>query len=148
MLVWHINTRCGANIAFSGQAKTKRVFSVQFSGPVTALTTRRVRHGVGPDLICQPSPSPGIKTHSSPAAFPATLSLPFLPSLFTLLHSPTRSCLRPRRAPLTPCDPPPHTTDTTRPVGKMPQRDRLALIRSTPRQHCLLDHLTRASTLG
>jgi hypothetical protein len=30
----------------------------------------------------------------------------------------------------------------------MPQRDRLALIRSTPRQHYLLDRLTRASTLA
>jgi hypothetical protein len=34
------------------------------------------------------------------------------------------------------------------PVGKMPQRDLLALIRSTPRQHCLVDRLTRVSTLG
>jgi hypothetical protein len=30
-----------------------------------------------------PGPSPGIKTHSSTADFPATLSLPFVPSLFT-----------------------------------------------------------------
>ena len=54
-------------------------YGIQGSGPVTALTTRRVRYGVGPDLICQPGPSPGIKTHSSPAAFPSTLSLPFSP---------------------------------------------------------------------
>ena len=41
------------------------------------LTACRVRHGVRPDLICQPGHSPGIKTHSSPAAFPTTLSLSF-----------------------------------------------------------------------
>ena len=53
-------------------------------------------------------------------------------------------------APPSPPPPPllPNSTDTTRPVGIMPQRDRLALIRSTPRQHCLLDRLTRASTLA
>src|SRR4051812_34385043 len=28
-----------------------------FSGPVTSLTARRVRYGVGPDLICQPKSS-------------------------------------------------------------------------------------------
>jgi hypothetical protein len=65
---------------------------------VTALTARRVRYGVGPDLICQLGPSPGIKTHSSPSAFPTTLSLSFC-----LLPSYTApSCLRPHRAPLTP----------------------------------------------
>jgi hypothetical protein len=42
----------------------------------------------------------------------------------------------------------PNRTDTTRPVGKIPQRARLALIRSTPRQYYLLDRLTRASILG
>ena len=47
--------------------------------PRDTLTARRVRHGVELTLICQPGPSPGIKTHSSPAAFPATLSLPFPP---------------------------------------------------------------------
>jgi hypothetical protein len=46
------------------------------------------------------------------------------------------------RAPL------PRKTDTTRPVRKRPQRDRLALIRSTLRQYCLFNRLTRASTLG
>jgi hypothetical protein len=30
----------------------------------------------------------------------------------------------------------------------MPQHYQLALVRSTPRQHCLLDRLTRASTLA
>jgi hypothetical protein len=64
-------------------------YAIQFSGPVTALTARRVRYSVGPDLICQPGPSTGIKTHSSPATFPTTLSLPFVsfPSL-TFLHRP------------------------------------------------------------
>src|SRR5277367_3790325 len=54
--------------------------------PVTALTARRVRHGVGADFICQPSPSPGIKTHSSPAAFSNNFLPPFFPSLFVLLN--------------------------------------------------------------
>jgi hypothetical protein len=35
-------------------------YAIRFSGPVTALTARRVRYGVGPDLICQPGPSPVI----------------------------------------------------------------------------------------
>src|SRR2546430_14341364 len=39
---------------------------------------RRVWYGVGPDLICQLSPSPAIKTRSSSAVFPTTLSLPFI----------------------------------------------------------------------
>jgi hypothetical protein len=43
--------------------------------PRDALTA--LRHGVEPDLICQPSPSPGIKTRSPSIAFPSTLSLPF-----------------------------------------------------------------------
>src|SRR5436305_5548367 len=93
-------------------------YAIRFSGPVTALTARRVRYGVGPDLICQPGPSPGIKTHSSPAAFPSTLSLPFPPST---LYLPARALGR-CRAPLAPCQPPgPHRTDTTRPVEKMSQ---------------------------
>jgi hypothetical protein len=98
---------------------------------------RRVRYGVGPDLICQPGPSPGIKTHSSPTAFPTTLSLSFVPfPSSTFLHF----LLVPQAAPsstYSPARPPiPHRTDTTRPVGKMSQR-------STPRQHCLVDRLTR-----
>jgi hypothetical protein len=93
-------------------------YAMRFSGPVTALTARRVRYGVGPDLICQPGPSPGIKTHSSPAAFPSTLSLPFSP---WTLYLPARALGR-CRAPLAPCRPPgPHRTDTTRPVEKMSQ---------------------------
>jgi hypothetical protein len=91
---------------------------MRFSGPVTALTARRVRYGVAPDLICQPDPSPGIKTHSSPAAFPSTLSLPF--PLWTL-YLPARALGR-CRAPLIPCQPPgPYRTDTTRLVEKMSQ---------------------------
>ena len=35
--------------------------------------------GVAANLICQSGPSPGIKTHFSPAAFPTTLSLSFSP---------------------------------------------------------------------
>jgi hypothetical protein len=79
-------------------------YPLRFSGPVTPSPP--AASGVEPDLICQPSTSPGIKTHSSPAAFPITPSLPFFPLLFTFLHRPTRSCLRLHRAPLTPCGPP------------------------------------------
>src|SRR5947207_2593227 len=32
-------------------------YAIRFSGPVTAPTARHVQHGVGADLICQPSPS-------------------------------------------------------------------------------------------
>jgi hypothetical protein len=78
-------------------------YAFRFSGPVTALTACRVRYGVGPDLICQSGPSPGIKTHSSPAAFPTTLSLASFCSLpLSHLRAPPPSCLRPRRAPPTP----------------------------------------------
>src|SRR2546423_12708722 len=57
---------------------------------------------VSPDFICQLGPSSGIKTHSSPAAFPTTLSLSFCS--LPLSHPPCTapSCLRPRRTPLTP----------------------------------------------
>jgi hypothetical protein len=34
-------------------------YAIRFSDSVTALTARRVRHGVGPDFICQPGPAPG-----------------------------------------------------------------------------------------
>jgi hypothetical protein len=38
-----------------GKIRTVPVdYAIRFSGPVTALTARRVRYGVGPDLICQP----------------------------------------------------------------------------------------------
>jgi hypothetical protein len=72
-------------------------YAIRSSGPVTALTACRVRYGVGPDLICQPGPSPGIKTHSSPAAFPTTLSLPFVP--FPPLSPACTAPLMPQAAP-------------------------------------------------
>src|SRR5436305_12002915 len=98
-----------------------------------------------PDLICQPGPSPGIKTHSSPAAFPTILSLPFPP---WTLYLPARALGR-CRAPLVPCQPPgPPRTDTTRPVEKNVAVRRLALIRAMPRLRCLVDRPTRASTLN
>jgi hypothetical protein len=109
---------------------------------MTALTARRVRYGVGPDLICQPGPSPGIKTHSSPAAFPTTLSLPLVPFPLSHLSCTALSCLRPRRALPTPLPGPLVPTERIR-RGQSARR--LTLIRSTPRQHCLVDHLTRAS---
>jgi hypothetical protein len=65
------------------------------------LTTRRVRLGVGTDLICQPDPRPGIKTHSS-----------------ALLHRPpvvpqaTASSAYPLPGPTL------YRTYTTRPIGK------------------------------
>ena len=39
--------------------------------------------------------------------------------------------------------PSPHRTDTTQLVGKIVAARRLTLIRSTPRQHCLMDRLAR-----
>jgi hypothetical protein len=96
-----ITTRSWYRLIFQQIFEVNRVsvnYAFRFSGPVTALTARRVRYGVGPDLICQLSPSPGIKTHPSPAAFPTTLSLSFC-----LLPSYTApSCLRLHRALLTP----------------------------------------------
>jgi hypothetical protein len=83
-------------------------------GPYT-LPYRRVRYGVSAGFICQPDPRPGIKTRSSPAAFPTTLSLHFSPS--TLLIR-TPSCLRPRRALPSPACPLPPPKDTTWPVRK------------------------------
>ena len=113
------------SLAFLSLVKNVPVnYAVRFSGPVTALTARRVRYGVGPDLICQPGPSPGIKTYSSPAAFPTTLSLSFVPfPSLTFLHRPLvpQAALSSTYSPARP--PSPHRTDTTRPVGKMSQRD-------------------------
>src|SRR5271163_4317391 len=83
-------------------------YAVRFSGPVTALTARRVRYGVGPDLICQPGPSPG--TYKD-ALVPRRFSSNSLPPLF--LHPPTRSCLRPPPAPFTPCGSPPPFPSTS-----------------------------------
>src|SRR2546423_1197305 len=81
-------------------------YAIRFNDLVTALTAPLVRYGVGPDFIYQPSPSLSIKTHSSPAAFPTTLSLPFFPwalspsctlrSCFRLLPSSTYSLPAPR----------------------------------------------------
>jgi hypothetical protein len=71
--------------------------------------------------IWQPDPAAAIKTRSSPAAFPTTLSLHFFPS--TLLIRPP-SYLRPRRAPLFPACPLPPPKDTTRPARKTLERDR------------------------
>jgi hypothetical protein len=64
-------------------------YAIRVSGPVTALTARRVRYGVGPDLHLPARSFARYKTHSSPAAFPTTLSLPFVPfPSLTLLHRP------------------------------------------------------------
>jgi hypothetical protein len=124
-----------------GSLECSGFYAVRFSGPVTALTARRVRYG---DLICQPGPAPGIKTHSSPAAFPSTLSLPFSP---WTLYPPARASGR-CRAPLAPCQPPRSPQNRYDAAsGKNVAVPRLALIRSTPRLRCLVDRPTRASTL-
>jgi hypothetical protein len=50
-------------IVLSGLSVVKNVpvnYAIRSSGPVTALTARRVWYGVAPDLICQPDPPPGI----------------------------------------------------------------------------------------
>jgi hypothetical protein len=113
---------------------------------VTALTARRVRHGVGPDLICQPGPEPDMKTHSSPTTFPTTLSLPFVP----FPSSP--SCT----APLVPQTVPSSTDSLSGPLVPVEPirrsqwekcRSATAGIRSTPRQQCLVNRPTCASTL-
>jgi len=46
---------------------------------LAALTARLVRYGRRTRPHLRTGPSPGIKTHSSPAAFPTTLSLTFVP---------------------------------------------------------------------
>ena len=111
----------------SGLSSVKNVpvnYAMWVSGPVTALTARRVRYGVAPDLICQPDPPPGIKTHSAPAAFPTTLLAFFCPlPPLTFLHRPSRASgraelhLLPYQARV------PRRTDTTRLVGKISLRD-------------------------
>jgi len=106
-------------------------YAIRFSGPVTALTARRVRYSVGPDLICQPGPSSGIKTHSSPAAFPTTLSLPFLSPL-------SCSCTGPHRVSGSLVPPNRHEVASERNASAGP----LALIRLTPRQRCLVGRPT------
>jgi hypothetical protein len=117
-------------------------YAIRFSGPVTAPTARRVRYGVGLDLICQPGPSPGIKTNSVPPLFQQLSPSLLFPSP---LSPPFPSCLRPRRAPLTPL------LGLLVPTGygvaneKNVAARRLTLIHSTPRQYYLVNRLTRAS---
>ena len=62
-------------------------YAILFSGPVSTVTARRVRHGVGADLSANPALRQVIKAYSSPAAFLITLSLP-LSLLFTFLQPP------------------------------------------------------------
>jgi hypothetical protein len=100
-----------------------------------------------PDLICQPGPEPDIKTRLSPTTFPTTLSLPFVP----FPSSP--SCT----ASLVPQTAPSSTDSLSGPWSPQNRYDaasgenvaarRLALIRSTPLQHCLVDRPTCASNL-
>src|SRR5271170_552470 len=80
----------------------------------------------------------GIKTRFSPAAFPTALSILFP------LHFPARalSCLRPQRAPPPPCRPlvRPGRYDVASEKNTSVRPP--VLIRSTPRQHFLVDRPT------
>jgi hypothetical protein len=102
-------------------------YAFRFSGPVTALTARRVRYGVGPDLICQPGPSPGIE-----ALVPRRFSINSLPPFFPLDSLPSCSCLRPLLS--STCSLPAPRSPQNRydaASGKNVAVPRLALIRST-----------------
>jgi hypothetical protein len=98
---------------------------------MNSLTAYRVQHGVKAGSVCQPNPRPGIKTHSSPAAFPTVLSIPFRPPLSSFCTGPLSV---------------PQALGELHPI----QRGQLekclsgspALIRSTPQQHCLIGHPT------
>ena len=116
-------------------------YAVRFGGSVTTSPACRVRYGVGPDLIYQSGPSPGIKTNSPPAAFPTTLSLPFVP--FPLSHLPAPPLRASGRAELhlLPYQVlSPHRTDTTGPV-----EDKVSVRR---RCGCRGQRLTRNSCGG
>jgi hypothetical protein len=79
--------RDDANCVLGGLEMQPVNYGIRFSGPVTALTARRLRYGVGPGLTCQPGPSPGIKTHFVPRRF-SNNSLLFFCSL-PFSHFPT-----------------------------------------------------------
>jgi hypothetical protein len=94
-------------------------YAIRFSGPVTALTARCVRYGVGPDFICRPGPSPG-RTRPPPL-FPWALYLP----------APSARALGCYRALLAPCQPPQSPQNRYDAAsGKNVAMPRLALIRS------------------
>jgi hypothetical protein len=93
-------------------------YPLRFSGPVTALTARRVRHGVEADLICQPGTSPDkdalvprrFSNNSLPPFFPLTLHLPAPPHPVVPQAAPSSTySLRLFLS---------HRTDTMRPVEK------------------------------
>ena len=81
-------------------------YALRFSGPVTALTACRVRYG------CRSQPHLPVRSFARykdalvPRRFSNNSLPPFFPSLFTFLHRSPRLCLRPCRAPLTPCGAP------------------------------------------
>jgi hypothetical protein len=122
-------------------------YAIRFSGPVTPLTApprpawRRSR----PHLPARPFVR--YKDALVPRRFSNNTLAPVFP-LPSSTSSTTPSCLRLRRAPLTPCRAPwspQNRYDAA--SGKNVAARRLALIRSTPRQHCLVDRPTCASTL-
>jgi len=78
-----------------------------FSGPVTALTARRVWYGVGADLICQPWSFARYKDALVPRRFSNNSLPPFYPSLFTFLHRPTGRASDRTELHLLPAAPPP-----------------------------------------
>jgi len=77
-------------------------YAVRFSSPVTALAAPPRPVWCHPTSSASSVLSPGIKTHSSPAAFPTSLSLSFCSLPLSHLPCTAPSCLRPLRAPLTP----------------------------------------------
>jgi hypothetical protein len=75
---------------------------LRFSDPVT------------PDLICQPRPFASYKDALVPRRFSSNSLPPFFALTLHFPAPPPRSCLRPHRAPLTPCGPP----SPTEPIGR------------------------------
>jgi hypothetical protein len=118
-------------------------YGIRLSGPVTALIATAASGMVSEPVSSASQPFARYKdalvprrfSHSSLAPFPSSPSCT------------APSFLRPRRAPLTPCRVP-HSPQNRYEAasGKIAASRQLAFIRLTPRQRCLLDHLTCAST--
>ena len=125
---------CTCHFTRTGRSSLPVDHPLRFSGSVTASPPAASSMASNPTFICQPGPSPGIKTHSSPAAFPTNSLPPFFPP-----HSSPSSIYSLRAPPL-----PQNRYDAA--SGKNVAARRLTLIRSTPRQHFLIDPLTCAST--
>ena len=109
---------------------------------MTALTTRRVRCGVGARSICQPNPLPGIKSRSSPHCFSINSLHPFS-SLFSCRGV---SCLRPLASSTFPSIPSLRARGPTERYDEASQKNTstrlMVVIRSKSRQHFLVNCLT------